>query len=158
MRLGLDISINSTGVGLITPDYKELIDYTLITGNSKQTLTTRMYNLRYRLITFLYKYGPLITNVNIEQNINVRNNKICSNLSKMVGIATSVLFLYELEFNDKNFIYPSEWKKQVCNNGKITKKQTIEFVKDRFNIKEEDIKNINDDIADSLCIAAHKVK
>ena len=85
----------------------------------------------------------------IEEVAYVRNYKATLQMSQILGIVKLAFILRNIPVYT---VTAPQWKKDVLGNGKATKEQIIQFVQtsQRFNF---DKSTINDDAADSCCIA-----
>lgn len=94
------------------------------------------------LRTINYKKGNTII-------IKPLNVEVFKTLTKQLGIIENNMFEKEIEVIA---VLPSEWRKTCGIKGKereIQKENAIKFVKEKFNI------DVNDNIAEAICIAWH---
>ena len=147
ITLSLDLSTKRTGYAVF--ENQDLIEYGCIAAGSAN-LFNRIKKMVQELTPLLDKYQVdrvVIEDVWVED---IHNNiKVCKTLLYLQGFVLCLLDLYKL---NPIFIYPSEWRKR-CNihTGRgilrnSLKQEDIAFVKSQFGVE------VNDDIADAICI------
>jgi Holliday junction resolvasome RuvABC endonuclease subunit len=150
--LSIDASTKSTGWSVFAD--KELVDYGCITASSTD-LIKRIHKMVDELQIIIQKYNVqkiILEEVRPESgDIGSQNIKTHRALMWLQGALA--IMAHDI-CGDPEFIYlyPSEWRK-VCGiktgsgvRRDVLKLRDIEFVKNKFNI------NVNDDIADAICI------
>jgi Holliday junction resolvasome RuvABC endonuclease subunit len=147
ITLSLDLSTKSSGWAIF--ENTELQDYGCITAAS-----TNLFNRIEKMITELNKivdkYNPDKVIVEDVLPEDVRHNQ---NTFKAL-IYLQAIIAYEFNKKGKNleFYTSSEWRKKCgIQTGRGIKRDTlkqadINFVKEHYN------KNVNDDVADAICI------
>lgn len=153
MILSLDLSTKSSGYAVLDIDGK-LLDYGCETSASTD-LIKRIYIMRDAIDTILQKY-PNITKVIAEEvrpqgGYGVGNQKTQKALMYLQAA-------FEFLIHDKypkieiEYIQPSSWRAALgIKNGRGVTRTTLKeadmtFIKEKFNI------DVNDDIADAICI------
>lgn len=155
--LALDGSTKSTGWAIF--DNANLLDYGCITASSADVIN-RIYKMTNELKQILTKY-PDIKQIIVEE---VRpDNGYQQNLKTfkaLMYLQASIVFMIHDNFPqvEINYTYPSSWRKSCgITTGRgirreVLKQADIAFVKNIFNIE------VNDDIADSICIGYAQIK
>lgn len=146
--ISLDQSTSKSGYSIFID--KELIDYGIIRP-SKKISNDNKISMLIRLSEFIKKENPdilLIEDVYMKKGktFNIKTHKTLSNLQGML-IAYCVLNNIKYEI-----IHPSSWKNGIVGKKKISKEETQEFLKEKYN------KEFKEDIADSICIGLYFVK
>lgn len=145
--LGLDLSSKSSGYSVFNDG--KLIDYGCITSGS-QNLYKRIDVMVAGIKTILDKYQ--INHVYIEDVIMsdvMNNHQVFKALTYLQGFILHLLDEYNL---DHTFYTASEWR-AACgiHTGRGIKRESLKpkdivFVKEKFGI------DVNDDVADAICI------
>lgn len=149
--LALDASTKSSGVAVF--NNKELIHYSCITSSSLDVIK-RINIMRDEINKIIIEYKIdkiIIEEVRPEGGFGVGNQKTHKAL---MWLQAAIAFLVHDNFPNITieYIYPSSWRAKLnIKNGRGVKRATlkeldIEYVKDKYNI------NVNDDIADAICI------
>lgn len=155
--LSLDLSTKSSGWAIFQES--QLIDYGCITSASTDVIK-RIYIMLNGLKEVLNKYT--IDKIVIEEvrpdlgNGNLNTHRV------LMYLQAGLEFLIHDNFKGTpiQYIYPSSWRAECgIKNGRGIKRLTlkeldIQFVKEHYNIE------VNDDIADAICIGhsqIHKV-
>lgn len=148
--IGLDCSTKSTGFSVFND--KELIDYGCLTASSTDLI--KRINLIMSKIKDILQKHPDTKTVIMEEVIpstgkNIKTWKALIYLQAMI-----VIYLHnEFPQIKIELIYPNSWRAKIgIHTGRnITrdqlKNEDINFVKQKYNI------DVNDDIADAICIA-----
>jgi Holliday junction resolvasome RuvABC endonuclease subunit len=150
--LSLDLSTKSSGWAIF--EDTELINYGCITSASTD-LIKRIYVMRDNLLEVLKNYN--IDKIIVEEVRPEGTGYGVGNLKThraLMWLQAAIAFM--VHDNYKNieieYIYPSSWR-SVCGikNGRGIKRDSqkaadIAFVKEHYNIE------VNDDIADAICI------
>lgn len=150
--LSLDLSTKSSGWAVFEDG--KLLDYGCITASSTDLINRihKMTNEINSLVLNKYKINKIIVEeVRPEGGYGVGNQKTHKALMWLqAAIAIFIHDTYpEIEIE---YIYPSSWRASLgIKNGRGIKRQTLkeadmEFVKNKYRI------NVNDDIADAICI------
>lgn len=149
--LALDLSTKSSGIAVF--DDKNLIHYSCITSSSTD-LIKRINIMKDGIRNILKEYNIdkiIVEEVRPEGGYGVGNQKTHKALMWLQG---AIAFLAHDEFNNLpiEYIYPSSWRAKLnIKNGRGIKRANLKeadiaFVKDKYNI------NVNDDMADAICI------
>lgn len=147
--LGLDLSSKSSGYSVF--DNNKLIDYGCITSASSN-LYKRIDVMVQGIKEVLNKYS--INHVYIEDVLpdDVKHNQtVYKALTYLQGYILHLLDDYHLSYT---FFTASQWRAKCgIHTGRGIKRESlkskdIEFVKNQYNI------DVNDDIADAICIAS----
>lgn len=144
--LAIDASTKSTGVAIF--EDKNLIEYKCITAASSN-LYTRIEKMQTEIREILKTHK--IDKVVIEDVIpeDVHNN---TNVFKALMYLQGALCMVFNQFSiTPEFLYPNEWRSKCGiptgrNKRESLKPKDIAFVKQHFGI------DVNDDIADAICI------
>lgn len=160
MILSLDLSTKSSGWAVV--DGETVADYGLITSASTD-LIKRIHIMIDGINEVLKKYSDInkiiVEEVRPEGGYGVGNQKTHKAL---MYLQAALEFLIHDEYNKKveiEYIFPSSWR-AACGikNGRGIKRTTLKeadiaFVKEKFGL------DVNDDIADAICIGyAHGKK
>lgn len=147
--VSIDASTKSSGIALF--ENGQLTVYDNFT-NSSSDLIKRISHMINKLDEFLNKYHAdkiILEEVHPEDKLtNIKTHKALMYLQAAIAFLVHERHSYiQIEY-----LYPSEWRK-LCGikTGRGTyrsslKEQDIAFVKERFGL------NVNDDIADAICI------
>lgn len=147
ITLALDLSTKRTGFALFND--QELIKYGCIAAGS-----TNIYKRIKKMVQEIKKIldenkinRVIIEDVWVED---IHNNiNTCKALLYLQGFICCLFDLYKLS---PIFIYPSEWRKKCgIHTGRgiqrnSLKQEDINFVKSQFDV------DVNDDVADAICI------
>lgn len=147
--VSIDASTKSSGIALFSND--KLITYDNFTSGSAD-LIKRITHMINKLDEFLLTYPVdkiILEEVHPEDKLtNLKTHKA------LMYLQAAIVFLIHDRYPkiQIEYIYPSEWRK-LCGikTGRNTyrqslKEQDITFVKNNFNL------DVNDDIADAICI------
>lgn len=153
--LGLDLSLQSSGLAIIHGDTGEVIAYDNLPTKDKDFKCDehRFYFIANNIIKICHSYE--VTHIAIEDSFNGVNPKIGKKLARLYGAVTCLL--YDNNFNLIYSYLPAQWKKEVCGHGSKTKEGVYNYVCN--NIIDIEIpfsdkgKNKCDDICDAICIA-----
>lgn len=156
--IAIDASTKSTGVAIFKDT--QLIEYKLITQSSKSVLT-RIKKMTDAIEELYRQYKDNTVQIIMEQIIpdNLNDAKWSKNQNTFKALfylqAAIVLMFYNYD-KEVEFIGASSWRKQCgIKQGGVTrdtlKARDIEFVKTNYNI------DVNDDLADAICIGHAKV-
>lgn len=160
MILSLDLSTKSSGWAVV--DGEMVADYGLITSASTD-LIKRIHIMIDGINEVLKKYSDInkiiVEEVRPEGGYGVGNQKTHKAL---MYLQAALEFLIHDEYNKKveiEYIFPSSWR-AACGikNGRGIKRTTLKeadiaFVKEKFGL------DVNDDVADAICIGyAHGKK
>lgn len=150
--LSLDLSTKSSGWAVFNDG--NLVDYGCITASSTD-LIKRIKKMTDELqISALNKYEigkVIVEEVRPEGGYGVGNQKTHKAL---MWLQAAVAFMLHDNYPtiELEYIYPSSWRASLgIKNGRGIKRQTlkeadVEFVKTKYRI------NVNDDVADAICI------
>lgn len=150
MFLAIDASTKSTGIAIF--DGEKIIKYDCFTAASSDVIKRIQRMTNY--LDELLKENPIDTIV-IEEVRPDQGDQNSKTMKALFWLQASIAFL--LHDNHPNvkieYVYPSEWRHQCgIKTGKgmyraELKEADIAFVKNTY-----DIDNINDDVADAICI------
>lgn len=155
MILALDGSTKSTGQALFDEN-KNLITYGCWTATSANKYK-RMKKIITKLKNFLIQYSSIKTIVLEEVRPATDYTSNIKTFKALMQFQAAIEFLLFEDFNgsiETFYFLPSEWRKYCkIEQGKgilreELKKQDISFAKEQQKIE----KNINDDMADAICI------
>lgn len=145
--MGADLSTTSTGIGILKD--KELIHYECIKPKSKDW-EERVRQIALRLNEILSEYN--IENIYVE-DVPLKDGKITiKKLSTVRGTLTAISSLHNVPLNPDSV---SDWRKNAgfydgTKDGMkrdAMKQKAVDRVKEIFGI------DVNDDIAEAICIA-----
>ena len=151
MFLALDASTKSTGAAVFN-DKGEIVRYSCFTSASTDVVNRIQVMVSY--IDELLNQFPVDTIV-IEEVKPDQGDSNTKTMKALFWLQAAIAFL----LHDKHpqvkieYVYPSEWRQQCgIKTGRgifrqELKEADIQFVKNTYNIT-----NINDDIADAICI------
>lgn len=152
--LSLDLSTKSSGFAIF--EDKELKDYGCF-QNTSTKLLTRIKFMRDEIKKILSKYQInkiILEEVRPDFGGNIQTHRA------LMWLQAAVMLMLDDDFPklEIEYTYPSEWR-AACGikNGRGIKREQakqldIDFVKNTFNI------DVNDDIADAICIGYSKIK
>lgn len=149
--LTIDSSTNKSGFGYY--ENGEFKDYGLLDFSCDKNINSRYKSMSLALWNILEKYKPDI--VYIEEMVVVKNAHTQRFLTRLQGAVCMWCSLNDCEFNT---IRPTEWRKQLnFAQGKNVKRdqlkqQSIQYVNNKYGL------DVNDDIADALCIGSAVLK
>lgn len=148
--LGLDVSMNSTGWGVLKKDKNAIhyVDSGVIKVNTKNPHGKRLREQREKFHEIVKIYP--VKFVAMESGF-ARHIKSTQVLFKAYGVA-------EEYFSNKNLVeYPATTiKKVVTGSGKATKEQVEAVVRKELNL--QDYKFLSDDESDALAVALALIK
>ena len=146
--IGIDGSTKSSGISIF--DNKKLIHYECITASSTNVFK-RIDKMISELEHIITKYKVEYAYIEDVYPEDVHNNiQIYKTLTYLQGFILHLLDKYNIKHT---FFTASEWRSKCgIHTGRGIKRESlkpkdIEFVKNHFNI------DVNDDIADGICIA-----
>lgn len=155
MLLALDASTKSTGYA-VYDDNKKLISKGCLTATYQDDLITRIYTMGKKILEVVKEYPidlVVLEEVHPERGDEIKQLKTYKALMWLQAYINFLLYDYNRDIIII-YIYPSEWRK-VCGikSGKNRyrkelKEDDIIFAKTILNQNEE----INDDVADAICI------
>lgn len=148
--LAIDASSKSSGWSVF--ENEKLIDYGCITASSTD-LIKRIQKMIEGFDNILEKYKInkiLLEEVRPDTGFNSNTNV----WKALTWLQAAIAFLVHEKYSktEIEYIYPSSWRSKIgIRTGRGVKRETlkeadIRYVKERFNI------DVNDDIADSICI------
>ena len=150
--LSLDLSTKSSGWAVFNNG--ELIDYGCITASSTD-LIKRIHKMTDEINSLVFNKYPInkivAEEVRPEGGYGVGNQKTHKALMWLQA-AMAIYTHDKYPEIETEYIYPSSWRATLgIKNGRGIKRQTlkeadIEFVKNKYRI------NVNDDVADAICI------
>ena len=126
--LGLDISSNSTGWGIIETDPLKLLEYGLVKSDGSMGVTQRLYFFGNEIKKIIDKFQP--DEIAIEETILVRGPKIMRTLARFSGVAIYLAYCYqkhEIQMHE-----PSKWKKGIGLSGSAVKPEVQLKVCEKF--------------------------
>ncbi len=155
--LSLDLSTHSSGWAYF--EDKELKKYGCINSSSTD-LIKRIYKMTEEIYNILSEYNKvekiIIEEVRPETENGIRNLKT---YRALMWLQASVAFLIHDKFENIKieYVYPSSWRAILgIKNGRGIKRDSlkledISFIKEKYNIE------VNDDIADAICIGLSQI-
>lgn len=148
--VALDTSTNKSGCSLFIDG--ELKDYRLLDMSSVKDTNKRINEMAKALMGLLREWNPAIVYIEIPQgHLNIRLTQM---LSELLGIVRGHCLTNDIYYEEMN---PSVWRKYVgLPQGKKKRAElkvmSVEFVKNTYGI------DVNDDVADSICIGTAMIK
>jgi Holliday junction resolvasome RuvABC endonuclease subunit len=151
--LSIDASTKSTGWAIFETDDQNLVDYNCITATSTD-LIKRIQKMVEGLEEIFEKY-PSIEKIILEEvRPDVGHTSNPKTFKALMYLQAAFMFLLHEQYPkvEVEFLYPSSWRAKCgIHTGRGIKRQTlkqadIDFVKQQYGI------NVNDDIADAVCI------
>lgn len=151
LLLSFDLSTKSTGWAIKDLDTQELIDYGCITARAADPIE-RIRTMYTNIVDILKSY-PSIDIVIAEE---VRLDDISGYVHKLLTYVQFAMINAIYTVNPRieyQFILPSSWRAKLgIRQGRGIKRdeqklKDIEYVKNKYNCQ------VNDDIADAICIA-----
>jgi Holliday junction resolvasome RuvABC endonuclease subunit len=130
--LGIDISSNSTGLGLIEDD--KLLEYAKINPTGTMSSSAKMYLFSVELDKLIAKYSPEF--IGIEDVVQVSSVTVTKILARFNGIA--IISAYRFNKKEPRLFIPSEWKKLIGLTGTVRKCETQLFVCQKYKLLSED--------------------
>lgn len=150
LLLALDASTKCSGWAIFDCGTKKLVDYDYILCSNKK-LHQRIDVMVEEIDKILLKFHP--EEVILEEVLPAdvkNNNNVFKALIYLQGFIVHLLEKREIKYS---FVVSSTWRKQcgihlgIQNKRESLKGQSIFFVKEHYNLT-----NINDDVADAICI------
>lgn len=149
--LALDASTKSTGWAYFIDG--QLIDYNCISSSSTDVIK-RIYIMKNEINNIINKYDIdfiIIEEVRPEGGYGVGNTHTHKMLMWLQAAIAFTIYdnIKDIEIK---YIYPSSWRATLgIKNGRGIKRETLKEADIRF-VKEKYGINVNDDIADAICI------
>lgn len=149
--LALDLSTHSSGWAIFNNG--QLINWGSITSSSTD-LIKRIYIMRDGIKEILSKIKIdkiIVEEVRPEDGYGVGNQKTHKALMWLQAAIVFLIYDFNKDIEIK-YIYPSSWRAKIgIKNGRGIKRNSlkeadIEYVKEKYNI------DVNDDVADAICI------
>lgn len=150
IMLGIDASSKKTGISVFANG--KLKDYQLIDCSAEESMDKRLPLMSIGLLKVLKQYKPSI--VYIEETSVARDIRLMRFLTRLQGVIYGWCITHKCEFNT---VSPTSWRKKLeFKQGKNVsrenlKQQAIMYVKENFNVE------VNDDIADAICIGQYVI-
>lgn len=149
--MSIDGSTTSSGVALFNMETKELIHYECVVSSSTEKIK-RINKIvdRFEEIYEEYKVTTIIMEEPLPED--VKNNDVAFKALMYLQAETAIRFFNKFKKKIDEFIYVTSWRK-AC--GIVTgrygqrekaKAEDVAFVKNRYGL------DVNDDIADAICI------
>lgn len=148
--VALDTSTNKSGCSLFING--KLKSYELIDMSSEKDTATRVDKMGKAIMAKLAEWKPSIVYIEIPQgHLNIKLTQL---LSEILGIVRGYCITNNIYYEEMN---PSVWRKYVgLPQGKKKRSElkamSVLFVKDKYDI------DVNDDVADSICIGTAMIK
>jgi len=143
--LGIDISSNSTGLGLIEDD--KLLEYAKINPTGTMSSSAKMYLFSVELDKLISKFSPEF--IGIEDVIQVSSVTVTKILARFNGIA--IISAYRYNKKEPRLFIPSEWKKLIGLTGTVRKCETQLFVCQKYKLLSDDkIKQYSEKIKENF--------
>lgn len=157
--IAIDASTKSTGIAIFKS--KELLEYKLITQSSKDVLK-RIKNMTDAIEEIYNKYNmsgqiQVIMEQIIPDNLNdAKWSKNQNTFKALFYLQAAIVLMFHHYEQEVELIGASSWRKRCgIKQGGATrdalKARDIEFVKQHYQI------DVNDDLADAICIGYAKV-
>lgn len=140
--LSFDQSTKLTGWAFFNS--KELEGYGIIDGSKIKNLDEKLLYQKNEIIKLYNNFSPdfvIIEDIQYQKNIFTYKE-----LAELLGIISNYFYEHKINYL---IIPPSQWKSYCDIKGRKRaeqKENTIQFVKNKFNI------DVSDDIADAICI------
>jgi Holliday junction resolvasome RuvABC endonuclease subunit len=140
--LSFDQSTKLTGWAFF--NNKELEGYGIIDGSKIKNLDEKLLFQKNKIIKLYNNFSPdfvIIEDIQYQKNIFTYKE-----LAELLGIISNYFYEHKINYL---IIPPSQWKSYCDIKGRKRaeqKENTIQFVKNKFNI------DVSDDIADAICI------
>lgn len=156
--IAIDASTKATGIAIFMN--QELKEYKFITQSSKNVLT-RIKNMTDTIEEIYKTYDGKEVQVIMEQVIpdNLNDSKWTKNQNTfraLFYLQAAIVLMFHHYDKEVEFIGASSWRKQcgIKQGGAsrdLLKMRDVQFVKETYNLQ------VNDDIADAICIGHAKV-
>jgi len=130
--LGLDISSNSTGWGLIEDD--KLLEYGLIKPEGSMETIQRLYFFGNEIKKVIEKYNP--DEIAIEEIVFVHGPRTMKILARFSGVALFQAYSYQKR--DIKLYEPQVWKKKLDLKGLATKPEVQLGICKKFDLLDSD--------------------
>lgn len=147
----IDSSTNKTGIGYYIDG--KFYNHELLDFSNDKNMDSRLKDMSVSLIHILNEFNPTI--LYIEDTVVLRNAQTQRFLTRLQGVIYGWCILHDCEFNT---IRPTQWRKRLgFRQGKNVKRdqlkeQAINYVKEKYELE------VNDDVADALCIGSAVLK
>lgn len=143
--IAIDSSTNKSGIAI----YKngQFKSYKLLDYSNDKKMDSRFKKMSVALTEMLDEQNPDI--IYIEETVVLRNAQTQRFLTRLQGVVAIWCFINNCDFNT---IRPTQWRKLIgMTQGKSIKREqlkqaAIDYVKEKYNL------DVNDDIADAVCI------
>lgn len=146
--LAIDSSLNSTGFAVLNED--EVLHYGIIKNNKKLDVIDRILNITKQLKDIILDWKCEV--ITIEKLTLFRLNS-----TQTIQSLSGLYFHLLCEFRKKGYsvieVYPVEWKSYCKIKGRKRQEQKLNSIRYVKSIIEDN--NINDDIADAICIGLY---
>lgn len=142
--LGLDPSSLSTGWAVVSQD-KEPLEWGIITGRTDNPKS--FIKLHDELNHIIEKHE--IKAVTIEDTFFSMNIDTLKKLVRPTGVILYMVGIHQLEHE---FLMPASWRKRFMGNGRTSKRETYEFVNDKYKLGFDSFNKYND-LTDAIGIA-----
>ena len=145
VMLAIDSSTKSSGVSV----WKNgtLDEYKLLDCSDNKNMDSRFKSMSIKLLEELKYYSPAI--VYIEETVVGRNMQVQRFLTRLQGVVYAYCILHDCEFNS---IRPTEWRHLIGIEQGKKKRDELKQLAIDFVSKEFGITDVNDDVAESICI------
>lgn len=140
--LGIDPAFKITGYALIDRNSRLIVYGEIKTGKFNQL--KEIFDKLQEIITI---YKPDF--ISIEQPFGNMNFKTSLKLSQAQGISVLLAQLNNISYIEA---FPSEIRKTILGNGSVDKEKVESFIRDYFDIKDEN-KKLTNNVFDAILVA-----
>jgi len=146
--IGIDFSSKNIAIAFTSINENKLgIDYYYI--------QTKLKNFKERFEYLLKEFNYFLENAEvrvayIEEPVIALRHKSVKMVNQVSGMLLALLIKYGIKFRE---IHNKTWKKEIVGNGNATKKDIMQYIKDKFRMYK-----ISQDVADAICIYEFGVK
>lgn len=149
--MAIDGASKSSGVAVFNVETKELIHYECVVASDAEKIK-RINKIVNRFEEIYKEYN--VTTIIMEEPLpeDVKNNDVAFKALMYLQAETAIRFFNDFKKKIDEFIYVTSWRKACgITTGRYgvrnkAKEEDIAFVKKHYNIE------VNDDIADAICI------
>lgn len=143
--LGIDPSTVASGYGIIHSS-GDLIDWGVVKPNKNKLSEAEQAAFQYKAFSELMeKYS--IKGIACEDQHRGPNAVTLKKLSRVSGYIILLAGMYDVPIE---LYHPSSWRKEILGNGRATKKDSIEWVKNKHQLL---LRQKDNDIAEGIAIA-----
>lgn len=144
IALGIDQSSENSGIA-VANDNEELIDYTSVRLDGFKTSRAKRKMLKNTVKLYVDRYDPEMA---VIERVRMFSQNFVS-LKTIISLGSLVVAIDDAVDIDLYSVDTRSWKSRVVGEADASKEETVEYIKNKFNVE------VNHDIADAICIALY---